>query len=375
MMKQLLTTLLICTLGLGTLHAQPPDTLYQIGFQSGDADLRIINSDGTGERSLLENTPISHIWYVAWSATQVAIVADSLEDGLSHLWILTIAENRLERIMPINHLAEPEWSPDGTRLAFSSTDEIQWNIYVMNADGSDLHTVVENTGDGVTIRWSPDGEWLGYTAGRIDYLSLYIVRPDGSGLRELVKENTSGIFFWSPAGTHLSFEQWEGSDDEYTVNVESGEIVQLLDKDFSREFILVWSPDGSQLVLSSDMSGRPQIYLTTPDGENVRQLTEGRSSALPIAWSPDGRYLAIVTSDVRRLDIVLLEPNTNAEARVLIADANPGDLQWSPDGSQLFDAMWTSFGQQLSVIDVESGEAHALEIAAPNPHDFVWVER
>ena len=51
----------------------------------------------------------------------------------------------------------PMWSPDGTRLAFSSNRDGDWDIYVMNADGSRVRQLVDSPGLDDKPQWSPDG--------------------------------------------------------------------------------------------------------------------------------------------------------------------------------------------------------------------------
>ena len=89
----------------------------------------------------------------------------------------------------------PEWSPDGTRVAFAIESVLGFNIYVMNADGSGR---VQLTTDGNSNypSWSPDGSRLVFThtsSGNIysQFGNIYIMNADGSGVTNL---NISGAF-------------------------------------------------------------------------------------------------------------------------------------------------------------------------------------
>jgi len=96
----------------------------------------------------------------------------------------------------------PAWSRDGSQIAFSSTrddhgqlgpDGPLFDVYVMNADGSDQRRVSERFGQFTT--WSPDGRYILVSPGG------YVMRPDGSGVTQL---SASG------PGGGLDFADWRG---------------------------------------------------------------------------------------------------------------------------------------------------------------------
>jgi TolB protein len=100
------------------------------------------------------------------------------------------------------------WSPDGTQLVFGRLDfgncSKRSAIYVVDADGSDLHRITpwgfcDNHGD-----WSSDGRWIVFEkqAG-----SIFVVHPDGSGLAKVPLDTPgrafAGDISWSPDGTRF----------------------------------------------------------------------------------------------------------------------------------------------------------------------------
>lgn len=103
----------------------------------------------------------------------------------------------------------PDWSPDGTRFAFSSERSGAFAIYTMNAaDGSDVQQLTPDALDGAIPRYSPDGGTLIFTdafCATCDESDLWTVNPDGSGLRQVTDSAENEIAqSWSHDGTRVA---------------------------------------------------------------------------------------------------------------------------------------------------------------------------
>jgi Tol biopolymer transport system component len=84
----------------------------------------------------------------------------------------------LRRLGRCHDYVEPSWSPDGSRLAFSSAPG-SGGVFVSNRDGSGLRRLTPKRLEAHEPAWSPDGEWIAFAGPT----GLHLVRPDGSGLR------------------------------------------------------------------------------------------------------------------------------------------------------------------------------------------------
>ena len=75
---------------------------------------------------------------------------------------------------------DPMYSPDGMRLVFISTHDGDPEIFVMNADGSGLKKLTDNTAVDAAPSWSPDGGKIVFTSDRSGSFELYRMNADGS---------------------------------------------------------------------------------------------------------------------------------------------------------------------------------------------------
>ena len=108
--------------------------------------------------------------------------------------------------------ASPDWSPDGTKIAFNSYWDQQpgksANVYVVNSDGTRMKALTRDVGGGTNSfrpSWAPDGTKLviarAVPKGKQGRLDLYLINRDGSGLRRLTSRQVdfAATPDWGPA--------------------------------------------------------------------------------------------------------------------------------------------------------------------------------
>src|SRR5881296_3092600 len=217
-------------------------------------------------------------------------------------------------------------------IAFHSNRDGDFDIYVMNADGSGVANLTNNTVPEFDPVWSPNGKQL--TFGRIggDGAAVVVINADGSGERVLADNGFPGA--WSPDGRQIAFSR---NGDVYVMNVDGSGVTQLTHDGTASP--TAWSPNGKQIAFTSFRSGNSDIYVMNTDGSGVIQLTDDPATDFGdrAGWSPDGRrFVFSSTRDGGDIDIFVMNADGTGVTQLthndFIADDDP---VWSPDGKQI----------------------------------------
>jgi Tol biopolymer transport system component len=100
----------------------------------------------------------------------------------------------------------PNFSPDGRHIVFSSRRDRDYEIYVMNADGSDQRRLTHSRGIDTNPVFSPDGRRIAFTSNRDGNYQIYVMDADGGNPRWVTRSSERSDFpCWHPDGKHLVF--------------------------------------------------------------------------------------------------------------------------------------------------------------------------
>jgi Tol biopolymer transport system component len=188
----------------------------------------------------------------------------------------------------------PSWSPDGTKIALASNRDGDVDIWVMNADGSEQTNITsDDPSNNDAPRWSPDGRFIATETDRYNGVSVELINPEGTRQAEIGSFQYFTWFdSWSPDGKSLLVDSNRGGDyDIFRYDI-SGTVPLQLDllqakivsDDNAVEGPAIWSPDGKQIALSSNRDGDFEVYVMNADGGPQRQVTHNTVDDVVLDW-------------------------------------------------------------------------------------------
>lgn len=232
------------------------------------------------------------------SATGDAIVFSSDRDGGLELYIRGTETGQEVRLTHNNFFdGHPDWSPDGSRIVFTSTGDSDpeigadgFELYTMAADGSDIFRLTNDEVYQGAADWSPDGSMLVFDgddpAGTLQVFTMTVDSPGPP--TQLTSGSIHGLPAWSADGTRIAYISIENGAQEISVMDADGSHQVNLTSNNAVDVLPAWSPDGSQISFVSDRDGNWEIYLMDADGANPKRLTDDPGEDADPAWSPDG---------------------------------------------------------------------------------------
>ncbi len=321
--------LLATLLPTGVAHAALPGADGRIAFVSdrdGNLEIYSMAADGSGQINLTGN--ISRDQDPAWSPDGSKIAYSSTAAG-AHLdiWVMNADGSGKVNLTPLPDSTEsgeagvePTWSSDGSRIAYS----YQGDVWVMNADGSAKTNLTHDPAlpaAGIQPAWSPDGSKIAYTRGA----DIWIMNADGTGKvqRTFTTGGTGTEKFpdWSPDGTRIVYEK---SGQIWRMQADGGRQKAVKTGTGNVGTRPAWSAAGTRIVFSSSGFGAPNgpdIFTIRPDGTGVTRLaTAVPNQDLDPSWQPVATTAKLPTLTLLRAPVSATTITATGE----LFNAHPG---------------------------------------------------
>ena len=265
------------------------------------------------------------------------IAFHSDRDGDFEIYIMDSDGTALSKLTNNNYGdGSPDWSPDGSKIVFTSyRDGGDSEVFVMNVDGTGIVQLTDNSTFDGAPKWSPDGRKMVFVSDRDgEDTELYVMNSDGTSVRRLTSNSSDDRWArWSPDGNRIVFHSYrDGEDlDIYVMNSDGSGVVSLTNHS-EHDAAPSWSPDGEKIAFMSGRDGEDfEIFVMNADGSGVVQLTDNTSYDGAPVWSSDGRRIAFTSiRDGNDRDIYVM--NTDGTGVVQLTDNSSDDWasSWSP---------------------------------------------
>jgi Tol biopolymer transport system component len=321
--------LLIAALAIGVVVGVRPRVPPAIGVASNGAlayaaggKVILAGAGGAHPRPLAGSGGIDSNPTYSRDGTRFAFWSQTVADGPLALFVADADGSDARKIsgstaIDASPLYSPSWSPDGTRILFSSRDAGIERLYVVPSDGSSApRALTDRTADRGAASWSPDGAWLAYQKlvdGTPPIESVVVARADGTGERALYSQPLpadEGIIdgpTWAPDSSAIVYAR--PADPVLEPDLLKHGLLAVAPLDGKERIIFEhptqdwiswpgWSPDGAWIAFGTGDVGHPgAVHLIRPDGTDDRLVfrgpSQGGTNCWPV-WSPDARSVIAV---------------------------------------------------------------------------------
>ncbi|HXV96626.1 MAG TPA: hypothetical protein VD695_08760 [Gaiellaceae bacterium] len=182
---------------------------------------------------------------------------------------------------------DPTWSPDGSRLAFTSSRDGDFELYLVPATGGTKVRLTANRVPDIEPAWSPNGRLVAFSSRRNGNWDIYVKDLVSGAVTRLTRSRrVEGFPSWSPDGGTIAFWGRGASDAElYTVDLHTRAVRQVT-RNSVPDYDPAWSPDGTMLAFSSRRGGRWDIFRKNVAGGGFANLTRDRAPDGYPDWQP-----------------------------------------------------------------------------------------
>lgn len=310
---------------------------------------------------------------VAYTVGEVKMEKDKEWKTVTQVWIVPTAGGKaMQYTRGDKNSAAPEWSPDGSMLAFLSDREKdgERQVWMMMANGGEAWAATSHKGGVTGFRWSPDGKQLLLTATdqankdeedrkkvkddtividrdiKMSHLWLWDIEKK-TGKRLTEGDFTVSDPQWSPDGTRITYttrptpKADDGSLSEvWIMTIASGEKKKLEDSPGSSDTAR-WSPDGKWIAFtgSPDPNGGVStsfLYLVPAAGGTPKELTTkfDLSVGTPV-WSRDGKTIYFSTNVLEAIEVYSADAGSGSVKQLSERGGSTGITEISRDGKTI----------------------------------------
>jgi TolB protein len=276
----LLAVVLILFLTAASLPAgENPPIPCRIAFDTdrdGNREIYVMDPDGSNLKNLTNNEGQDENPVWSPDGKQIAFVSNRKNDkeGGQFIYIMNSDGSDVRQLTKENESQWPDWSPDGKMITYT----FKGDIFTVNADGSGEAVNLTNSPveDSQSV-WSPDSRLITWLSGKQGSWNVFVMNADGSNVRQITDNGQVEVVDWVFDGRILTEWGWKGKNEfcnNCLFDLESKQITEAGGKGHLEDFCPFWTNDGIQagVISSNNFTGDDEIYLVSkyfPDPDNL----------------------------------------------------------------------------------------------------------
>lgn len=271
-------------------------------------------------------TPSPDGQWVVWTQTR-AVMTEDRSEMLTHLWLAKAdGSQRLQLTQGDKSAANPQWSPDGKWIYFSSTRSGKGNVYRIPFDGGESEQLTDLKGVLGSYRLSPDGKTVAFTQ----------YEPPAEIEKEKKEKRDWKVLDDRPANHAL-----------YTSPIDGKRTVRKLHAGAYHVVAFAWSPDSRAIAIQTQPTPIANDWIKADLAEvdvesgTVKVIANSKAAEQSPVYSPDGKYVVFTRSGVpprwAQEERMVLRTRASGELRELpwTGDQNPNLLGWTGDSKAI----------------------------------------
>jgi Tol biopolymer transport system component len=239
-------------------------------------------------------------------------------------------------------IAQPFWSPDGTRLVVACCASGPGTLFLLDGPGAEPIELAPGVEEATSPAWSPDGSRIAFES--VSTRSIFVVDVAGATPGAPVELLPGAGPSWSPDASRIAyFAEVDGNTDIFSASSHGTDVTRLTD-DPGPDYSPRWSPDGERIAFVSERDGDQDIVVMAADGSGEIDVSDDPDVDDAPAWSPDGGSIAFVAYlhgadpfTIGQGDAEIFVVNADGSHKVDLSrnHAWDGDPAWSSDGRSI----------------------------------------